>query len=163
MAVWKMLFVVLKAFSSIKVESGFNHFVQLFTYGKGVVRVFVNMYDWCIWFWIYLIVVFFCNKHFGPNHPYRKIFNRKTHIIFYCCTPNIKAINNGHNKRLLNTTTTSTPNWNCRVKNNCPVEGKCQFKNVIYRGTVTSSSNDVKYYIGYTSRNFKKRLYEHMT
>ena len=45
-----MLFVVLKAFSSIKVESGFNHFVQLFTYGKGVVRVFVNMYDWCIWF-----------------------------------------------------------------------------------------------------------------
>ena len=45
-------------------------------------------------------------------------------------------------------------------KNNCSVEDKCQLKNVIYRVTVTSGSNDVKQYIGSTSRNFKRRLYE---
>ena len=102
-------------------------------------------------------------KHFGPHHPYHKIFNRKTLKISYCCSPNIKAIINGHNKRLLNKNTDPTPTCNCRANNNCPVEGKCQLKNVIYRATVTSGSNDIKQYIGSTSRNFKKRLYEHRT
>ena len=42
-------------------------------------------------------------------------------------------------------------------------EGKCQLTDVIYKATVTSTSNDVKQYIGSTSRNFKRRLYEHKT
>ena len=76
---------------------------------------------------------------------------------------NIKAIINGHNNRLLNKNTDVTPACNCKAKNNCRVEGKCQLKNVIYRATVTAGSNDVKQYIGSTSRNFKRRLYEHRT
>ena len=48
-------------------------------------------------------------------------------------------------------------------KSNCPVEGKCHLKKVIYRATVTSGSNYIKQYIGSTSRNFKRRLYEHRT
>ena len=62
---------------------------------------------------------------------------------------------------MLNKNTDPTPTCNCIANNNCPVEGKCQLKNVIYRATVTAGSNDVKQYIGSTSRNFKRRLYEH--
>ena len=103
------------------------------------------------------------NKHFGSNHPYRKIFNKKTLEVSYCLAPNIKVIINGHNKILLNTSIAPTPACNCRAKNNCPVEGKRQLKNVIYRATVTSNSNDERQYIGSTSRNFERWLYEHRT
>ena len=101
------------------------------------------------------------DKHFGPNHPYHKIFNRKNLKLSYCCVPNIKSIISGHNKKLLNMNNDPKPTCNCRVKTNCPVEGKCQHKNVIYSATVTHGSNDIKEYIGSTSRRFKKRFYEH--
>ena len=51
------------------------------------------------------------NKHFGPNHPYRKIFSRKTLKISYCCTPNTKAII----KKLLNTNIDPTILLQCRI------------------------------------------------
>ena len=53
------------------------------------------------------------------------------------------------------------PTCNCREKIDCPVEGKCQHKNVIFSVTVTHTSNNIKEYVRFTSRMFKKRLYEH--
>ena len=64
---------------------------------------------------------------------------------------------------MLNKNIDPTPACNCRAKNSCPVEGECQLKNVIYRATITSGPNDIKRYIGSTSRSFKRRLYEHRT
>ena len=52
------------------------------------------------------------------------------------------------------------PTCNFRVKTNCPVEGKYQYKSVIYRATVTHIPENIKEYSGSTSRRFKKRLYE---
>ena len=49
---------------------------------------------------------------------------------------------------------------NGRVTSACPVEGKCQTKNVIYRASVTAN-NIEKYYVGSTSRRFRRRYYEH--
>ena len=40
------------------------------------------------------------------------------------------------------------PTCNCRVKTNCPVEGKCHYKKVIYSATVTINPNNIKEYIG---------------
>ena len=89
------------------------------------------------------------------------MFNRKTFKIYYCCTPNIKAIINGHNKRLLNKKPTRLPHATAGRITTAQLRESVNLKNIIYRATVTSGSNDVKQYIDSTSRNFKRRLYEH--
>ena len=53
------------------------------------------------------------------------------------------------------------PTCNCRVKTNCLSKVNVNTKNVIYSATFTHSPNNIKEYIGSTSRRFKKRLYEH--
>ena len=100
------------------------------------------------------------SKHFGKDHPYRKIFNRSNVKISYCCGPNIKTIINGHNRKLLDKKDQPDPKCNCRAASACPVEGKCQTKNVIYRASVTANNTE-KHYVGSTSRSFKRRYYEH--
>ena len=51
----------------------------------------------------------------------------------------------------------------CRKVENCPLEGKCLHKNVIYQATVTPNQNkdQAKNYIGLTSTTFKERLGNH--
>ena len=41
------------------------------------------------------------DKHFQPRHKFRKIFNRNTLKVSYSTMPNVKAIINGHNKKVL--------------------------------------------------------------
>ena len=96
-------------------------------------------------------------KHFGNDHPHKKIFNKNSVKISYCCEPNLKTIINGHNKKLLDSNDQPDLKCNCRVTSACPVEGKCQTKNVIYRASVISD-NIEKYYVGSTSRSFKKDI-----
>ena len=77
---------------------------------------------------------------------------------------NIKAIINGHNKKVLNNQSQTTNiKCNCLQKNECPLNGLCQTKNVIYEATV--SSNDPFYkpqkYIGLSETTFKKRFANH--
>ena len=67
---------------------------------------------------------------------------------------------------------------NCRKKNECPMEGKCNYKNVIYQATITplpptptpgqdeSTQNEIEApkihaYVGLTSSKFKERLANH--
>ena len=49
---------------------------------------------------------------------------------------------------------------NCRIKDNCPLHGKCQVESVVYKATVTTT-NDEKDYIGLTAQTFKQRYYSH--
>ena len=74
----------------------------------------------------------------------------------------MKNLIQGHNSKLLSVAereVTDRP-CNCRNKALCPLQGKCQVKNVIYKATVTSSKG-VKHYIGSTGGEFKKRFYNH--
>ena len=50
---------------------------------------------------------------------------------------------------------------NCRVKNACPLEGKCLSKSVVYKATVKQDNQKINTYIGLTSNHFKKRFYSH--
>ena len=60
----------------------------------------------------------------------------------------------------IHSTTHSTSQCNCRVKNTCSLLGKCLDKNVIYKAKVKTNSS-VKQYIGATEDNIKQRIYNH--
>ena len=104
------------------------------------------------------------NKHFTPNHVLHKIFNKNTLKISYSCMPNMKAILETHNRKIAGKYKTSEDaGCNCRRKDQCPLNGKCLTKNVIYKATVSTppdaQSNMV--YFGSTKRKFKSRYTEH--
>ena len=103
------------------------------------------------------------DKHFPPGHKLHKIFNRNNVKVSYGCTPNAASIINSHNKKILeNQPSNMTAECNCRVKDSCPLQGKCQTENVVYLAQVTNRKNsERKCYIGLTERTFKDRLYKH--
>ena len=78
--------------------------------------------------------------------------------------PNLeKEISKHNQKTLLNFDVVDDNNrklCNCRIKPNCPVDGKFLTKGVIYKATV-SYKNKNHIYKGSTGREFKSRYYEH--
>ena len=97
-------------------------------------------------------------KHFPPVHWYHKIFDINNLKISYSCIPNMKAVINQQNKRLLlinsspiSNSTSSQPksltrknnpaekSCNCRKKETCPLNGKCLQKRVVYEATVRTN------------------------
>ena len=66
---------------------------------------------------------------------------------------------NQHNKKLLSTDE-AKPGCNCRVKTDCPLNGECQTKGVVYLSKVKTDTHDYAYYGG-TDRTFKERYYGH--
>ena len=106
-------------------------------------------------------------RHFTPDHHLYKIFNKNTLKISYSCLPNIKSIIAAHNKKLIGKDPTgggaSAPKCNCKRKAECPLEGKCLTKNIVYMAIVTvpSSNTACRVYVGSTSQTFKQRLYKH--
>ena len=71
-----------------------------------------------------------------------------------------------HNKKILrNSNKTYERECNCRIKENCPLEGKCLSKNIVYRAIVTPEENNKKIkeesYVGLTATKFKERLANH--
>ena len=72
------------------------------------------------------------NKHFPKGSKLNKIFNRNTLKLSYSCMPNMSAVIRQHNSSILKDRKTESENFaggkscNCRVKDNCPLHGKCQ-------------------------------------
>ena len=51
---------------------------------------------------------------------------------------------------------------NCRVKANCPPEGKCLTPNIVYRADICDlTNNENKFYIGLAETTFKERYNNH--
>ena len=73
--------------------------------------------------------------------------------------PNMKQIILNHNKRILNkdnNTESKTTSCNCRIKEACPVNQKCQTSSLIYQATVTRHDNNKEEsYIALTDNTFK--------
>ena len=104
------------------------------------------------------------NKHFGKTHRYHKIFNKNNVKISYCSMDNMKKIINSHNKKVLSETTdvNNTILCNCRVKTECPLQGKCLSKNIVYRADVSNlSDQSTKTYLGLCATSFKTRFNNH--
>ena len=80
--------------------------------------------------------------------------------------PNVKNIIFAHNKRLLNEDAKlhaiQENTCNCRRKNNCPLEGKCQSKEIVYQATeINEDNNTQETYVGLTERTFMTRYLNH--
>ena len=100
-------------------------------------------------------------KNFPKGSEFYKIFNRNTVKMSYRTTPNLKRIITSHNKKILR-----PPNQerlcNCQ-KEECPLDGNCLLRNIVYKATVTPSDNqtDEETYIGMTGDTFKNRYGNH--
>ena len=77
--------------------------------------------------------------------------------------PDIKSSITSHNAKLLNHSETALgiKKCNCRNKGNCPLDGNCLTKEVVYKATITNTSKPTTHYIGMTERPFKVREREH--
>ena len=103
------------------------------------------------------------NKHFPPENKLHKIFNRNTIKLSYSCTQNMSRIIKSHNKKITTKNTTQKLDCNCNQKQNCPLDGKCREKNVIYKCVASVPNKPDKVYIGLTEGEFKKRHSVHKT
>lgn len=105
------------------------------------------------------------DKCFPKSNPLSKIINRNTVKLSYSCMPNVGKIIAAHNKTLLaehrDKEAEPAKECNCRQKNECPLDGKCLKKNVIYQATVTTEDNRQETYVGLTENTFKTRYTAH--
>ena len=75
---------------------------------------------------------------------------------------NVSQIIKQHNKKVLNKKEKQTNPWNCRNKNECPLNGNCKVQNVIYKCTVSATQTfKQRAYLGIAERNWIQRLYNH--
>ena len=105
------------------------------------------------------------DKHFPKSSKLNRIFNKNTLKISYCCMPNMASLIRGSNNRKCHPQEDSTEkSCNCRHRENCPLEGKCQARSIVYKATVTNNATgSEKDYIGLTEPPFKLRHANHMT
>ena len=104
------------------------------------------------------------DKCFPTGHKLRKNFNRNTLKLSYSCMPNVQQIINGHNQTILRSSAQPTQDQpegacNCRKKEECPLEGNCLPKGIVYQAQVTSASK-TETYVGLTTE-FKARFRNH--
>ena len=106
------------------------------------------------------------DKHFPSQHKFHKIFNRNTLKVSYGCMPNLQAIINSHNKKIIDEEkpTISRGTCNCNNNNECPLNGECTSTNVLYEAKITSTmaNYDTKTYKGITAPSFKMRYGNHI-
>jgi hypothetical protein len=104
------------------------------------------------------------DRHFTKDHPYHQILNRRTIKLSYSCMNNVKSAIQSHNARLLreppSTPSDTDKTCNCRRKDTCPLDGNCLVKNIIYKATVKTSTQEMEY-IGSTGCTFKQRYGGH--
>ncbi|KAJ8048904.1 hypothetical protein HOLleu_01408 [Holothuria leucospilota] len=103
------------------------------------------------------------DKHFPPTNPLHKIFNRNTIKVSYSCLPNVRNLIQSHNRKVLRQARDQpeTQLCNCRIRNDCPVQGLCLTSRVVYQADISSASSDVVSYIGMTGGSFKNRYANH--
>ena len=108
------------------------------------------------------------DKHFPKTNELHKIFNRNTVKVSYSCLENVKSVISKHNKRVLNNMNGTKAksgiqrNCNCRSHEECPLQGSCLTKSIVYKAEVMlKESQEVKQYIGMTANTFKERYNNH--
>ena len=112
-----------------------------------VIKLFLNLID----------------KHFPKGHKLYKCFNRNTVKATYCTLTNMKEKIGIHNAKILSTknATNEKIKCNCQTRNKqeCPIPGECDQKNVVYQADVHGDNKIMKYFG--STENFKKRFYQH--
>ena len=76
------------------------------------------------------------DKHFPRSHILRKLFNQNTIKVSYSSMENVAHITKKHNQRISSCKEKPNPSCNCKNKEKCPMNGKCQVQNVVYKCNV---------------------------
>ena len=75
---------------------------------------------------------------------------------------NIAQIIKKHNQRISSRKGKPIPSCNCKNKEECPMNGKCHVQNVVYKCTVSATTNFPKrVYLGVAEGDWKQRFYNH--
>ncbi len=102
-------------------------------------------------------------KHFPNRHRYHKILNKNNVKLSYSCTPNIGSLIKSHNRKVLDTAEeNNTLPCNCRDKDQCPMDGQCRAKNVVYQATISDTTDSFSD-IGISEPEVKNRVSNHNT
>ena len=100
-------------------------------------------------------------KHFTRSHKLSKIFNLNTIKISYSSMPNVKNLIKQHNSKILNKDRDQIQRpCNCRIKESCPLNGKCLHQCMVYKVEVSTNTTDKKNY-GASEGEFKSRYNNH--
>merc|ERR1712055_183219 len=103
------------------------------------------------------------DKHFPPHHKFAMLFNRNNVKVSYSCMPSMGAIIQAHNAKLLAPHDIDERTCSCRQPTECPVDGKCLTKSVVYKATATADRQPTKTYFGLAEGSFKDRYTKHMS
>ena len=96
--------------------------------------------------------------HFPKSNKLRKIFNRNTVKVSYCCTKNLSSIIKTHNEKVTNEKIAPRDQCNCKNRNDCPhLMVTAKQVDIIYKCIVSTTVNPDKIYLGTAEANFKKR------
>ena len=75
---------------------------------------------------------------------------------------NMEKLVKKHNSNILKKDDTMKRTCNCRVKNECPLDGKCLSSNIVYSAEVLIDNNEQgDIYFGISETEFKTRLSNH--
>ena len=103
---------------------------------------------------------------FPAGHKLRNIFNRNTLKLSYSCMPNVQQIIKGQKQSVLENSAQRTQDQareracNCWKKEQCPLEGNCLSKGIVYQAQVTSAKK-TETSVGLTATEFKARFRNH--
>ena len=96
-------------------------------------------------------------KHFPRSHNFNKIFNLNTIAISYSSMPNVRNLIKQHNSKILGKDQDKIQrSCNCRIKESCPLNGKCLHQCMVYKAEVTTNTTYKEYY-GTSEEEFKSR------
>ena len=82
-------------------------------------------------------------KCFPKKHPLSKIFNRSKVKVSYCTMNNMKRQISKHNAKVRQNNKNQKRNsesCNCRIKKDCPLDGNCLIKSVVYQASVSCNN-----------------------
>ena len=100
-------------------------------------------------------------NHFPSFNSFYKIFNCNTIKASYCCIQNLGNTTKLYNKKLICSNNQIILPCNCRKKKKCPLEGKCQANDVVYKCIASATGFLNKVYLGTAQGEFKKWFYNH--
>lgn len=107
------------------------------------------------------------NHHFDETHMLRKYFKQNTIKISYHTLSNVKKHIAKYNAKVSNNMKKNEGSrdereCNCtkKSKDNCPIDGHCLQKSIIYQAHVTTKKKTLTY-TGMTKNTFKERFNGH--
>ena len=100
-------------------------------------------------------------KHFPRSYKSNKVFNLNTIKVSYSSMPNVKNLMKQHNSKILSKDQDKIQrSCNCRIKESCPLKGKCLHLCMVYKAEVTTNTTYKEYY-GTSEGEFKSRYNNH--